>query len=169
MDENAKNTSKPYPMPSGATLHLGRPPWKAAGELRNALARAASGRPFTAEEMKLGLDTLKESPSAGGALVQRVLTALASEQVEAALFACLTQATYEPKDAPGLLMKVTPALFDHEAYGDAARSDYYPICFRVGQEAVGPFLGPLVSMYKEFLKKGTSVPASTSESPPSAS
>lgn len=149
-----KDVTTPHKLPSGATLHLGRPPFKAAGELRNALARAASGRPFTPEELKLGLETLKQDPSAGGALISRFLAAVASEQVEGALFACLTQATYEPKTAPGARLKVTPELFDDEKFGDAARADYYPICFRAAEAAVGPFLGALVSMYKAFLKTG---------------
>ena len=170
MTETAtKDTTKPYSLPSGATLHMGRPEFKACGELRNALARAAGGRPFTPDEMKLGLETLRENPSAGGALVSRVLTALCSETVEAALFACLRQASYEPKDAPGVLIKVTTELFDDERFADEARADMYPIFFRVGEVAVLPFLGPLVSLYKEFLSKKKPDPESKSESAPSAS
>ncbi len=158
-----KDRTTPHKLPSGATLHLGRPPFKACAELRNALARAASGRPFTAEEMKLGLDTLKENPSAGGALVSRVLAALSSEQVEGALFACLDQASYEPKAAPGARLKVNPELLDHETFGDVAREDLYVIYFRAGEAAVGPFLGALVSMYTEFLKKKEAAPPSKSK------
>lgn len=161
MDETTtKDSTKPYKLPSGGTLHMGRPAFKACGELRNALARAAAGRPFTPEEMKLGLESLKENPSAGGALVSRVLAAVASDQVEAALFVCLEQASYEPKGAPQARIKVNPDLFDDENFGDMARVDYYPICFRAAEVAVGPFLGALVSMYKAYLaKKDASAPA----------
>lgn len=161
-ETSTKDTTKPYPLPSGATLHLGRPQYGACAALRNALARAGGSRPFTSEEMKLGLDALKETPAAGGGIVQRLIAVIASEDVERALFACLQQATYEPKGAEGVLIKVTPALLDHEDFGDEARTDLYPIFYRVAEVAVKPFLGPLVSAYLAFLKKGVASPASTS-------
>ncbi len=160
-----KDATKPHKLPSGAVLHLGRPPYKACADLRNALARAAGARPLTPEEMKIGFDTLKEDPSAGGALVSRLLNVLASEQVEASLFACLTQATYEPKDC-AVQVKVTPALLDHADFGDDARKDLYNIFLAVGGAAVGPFLGPLISAYMDFLKKGAAARVLKSKSAP---
>lgn len=163
MTETAKkDLTKTCMLPSGATLHLGRPPFRACADLRNALARAAAGRPFTPEEMKLGLDALKDAPSAGGALMTRILTALSSEEVETALFAALAQGTYQPKGQPDAVrLKVTPDLLDHEIFGDEARVDLYPMYFRAAEVAVGPFLGALVSMYTAHLKKAAPDPAST--------
>lgn len=170
MTETAtKDATKKHPLPSGATLHLGRPSFAAAGRLRNALARAAGQRPISPDEMKAGFDTLKENPSAGGALVQRLLNVLASEDVEAAVFACLEQATYEPKDSQGARLKVNAELFDHEQFGDDARVDYYPICLKAGEAAVKPFLGALLSAYSAYLTKATPSRESKSPSAPSAS
>lgn len=164
MNETAtKDVTKPFPLPSGATLHMGRPAFADAGRLRNALARAAMAKPPTPDEMKAGLDSLKTNPAAGGALLQRVLSVVASEEVEACLFSCLRVASYQPSGANARL-KVTPELFDHEQFGDAARTDYYPIFYRAAEVAVMPFLGALVSMYKEYLSKSANAPASRSTS-----
>jgi hypothetical protein len=105
-----KDTTTKHPLPSGAILHLGRPSFAAAGRLRNALARAAAGRPFTPDEMKVGLAELKENPSAGGALVSRLLGVLASEDVEQSMFECLKQASYQPKgQEESVRLKVSPS------------------------------------------------------------
>lgn len=164
-----KDATTPHPLPSGAVLHLGRPPFAAASRLRNALARAAGSKPLTPEEMKLGLADLKMDPSAGGALLQRLLQVVASEDVEAALFACLVQATYEPAGATGLRLKINHDLLDHAAFGDGARSDLYPIFWKAGEAAIKPFLGAPVSTYLASLKKGAPAPESKSSSSPSAS
>jgi hypothetical protein len=156
-----KDTTTKHPLPSGAVLHLGRPSFAAAGRLRNALARAASTRPLSTDEMKLGLSELKDNPSAGGALVSRMLSVLASEDVELAVFECLKQATYQPKGQDETVrLKVAPELFDHERFGDDARVDYYPICLKAGEAAVKPFLGALVSAFSGFLKTGGKAPGS---------
>lgn len=164
-----KDGTKTHSLPSGATLHLGRPPFAAAGRLRNALARVAGQRPLSPEEMKAGLAELKANPSAGGLVLQRVLQVLASEEVEAATFACLEQATYEPQGHPGVRIKVNAALFDHALFGDAARQDYYPICLKAGEAAVMPFLGTLFSAYTAYLKTGIGSLVSKSASPPNVS
>lgn len=156
-----KDTTTKHPLPSGAILHLGRPSFAAAGRLRNALARAAAGRPFTPDEMKVGLAELKENPSAGGALVSRLLGVLASEDVEQSMFECLKQASYQPKgQEESVRLKVSPELFDHEKFGDDARVDYYPICLKAGEAAVKPFLGALVSAFTGYLKTGGKAPGS---------
>lgn len=157
---DTKDATQKHVLPSGATLHLGRPPFAAAGRLRNALARAAGQRPLTPEEMKLGMETLRSNPSAGGALVQRLLNVLSSEDVESAVFACLEQATYEPKDVVNARIKVNPELFDHAQFGDAARIDMYPIFLKAGEAAVKPFLGALLAAYTAFLNKPAPAPAS---------
>lgn len=160
MTETAtKDATTPHELPSGATLHLGRIPFKACGELRNALARAAAAQPFTPDELKAGFAKLKEDPSAGGALLQRVLGVVASVEVEACLFACLQSASYQPKGS-NARVKVTRELFDQEPFADEARADYYPICSRVAEVALKPFLGALASMFKEYLKRVAPAPAS---------
>ncbi len=160
MGIETKDTTKKHALPSGATLHLGRPSYGAAARLRNALARAFGAKTITPEEMKLGLEGLKENPSAGGAMVSRLLTALSSDDVEAALFACLEQATYEPKGAPGVLIKFSAVLLDHEDFGDDARTDLYPIFMKTGEAALKPFLAAIGSAYLAFLgKKAAGVPA----------
>lgn len=157
-----KDLTAKHDLPSGAVLHLGRPPFAAAARLRNALARAAAGKPLSQEEMKIGLDELKANPSAGGALVSRMLSVMASEEVEAAVFGCLVQASYQPKGQPeGVRLKVNPELFDHQDFGDDARTDYYPICLKAGEAAVKPFLGALVSAFSGFLKTKGKAPASS--------
>lgn len=151
-ETTSKDRTKPFTLPSGAVLHVGRPAFADAGRLRNAIARAAGAKPLSADEMKVGFSQLSENPSAGGALLQRALTVISSDEVERCLFECLQSASYQPKGSNARI-KVNPELFDDERFGDDARKDYYPICARAVEVAVGPFLGPLVSMYMEFLKK----------------
>lgn len=160
-----KDTTKPFVLSSGATLHMGRPAFADAGRLRNALAHAAGAQPLTPEEMKTTLAGLKENPSMGGAILQRVLGVVASEEVEAAVFACLRVASYQPAGS-NVKIKVTPDLFNDERFGDDARKDYYPICYRAVEVAVVPFLGALVSMFTEYQKKAAAGLASPSSSTP---
>lgn len=164
-----KDVTKKVQLPSGAVLHLGRPEFGACGRLKRALANAAGGRPFSPEEMKMGLDELVKNPSAGGSLASRLLTVFASEEVEKSIFDCLAQATYQPAGVEAARIKVNPALLDHPDFGDGAREDFYPICFAAGEAALSPFLGALVSAYKVWLGKKAENPASKSSSPPSAS
>lgn len=163
-----KASGSSFALPSGATLHLSRPSFAAASQLRGALARAFGAAPLRPEEMKATLASLKENPSAGGALFQRALNLVASSEVEDALFRCLEWGLYQPPDGEDRV-KVDRGLFDHPQYGDAARADLYPMFYHAAEVAVKPFLLPLVSMYKEFQRKGAAAPASPSTSPPSAS
>lgn len=162
IDTVVKDKTQQHPLPSGAVLHLGRAPYGAAARLRNALARAAGAKALTPDEMKVGWADLKENPSAGGLLVGRLLAVLASEEIEASLFACLEQSTYEPAQAAGARMKINANLLDHEDFGDSARLDLYPMFLKIGEAAVKPFLGALVSAYTAFLKKDAPAPVSKS-------
>lgn len=164
-----KDATARHDLPSGAVLHLGRPAFAAAGALRNALAKAVGGRAFSPDEMKLGLDELQKDPSAGGALLQRGLAALASPEVEEAVFACLAASTYEPPDSQAVRVKVNRDLFDHPIFGDAARADFYPICFKAGEAALRPFFGALFSAFKAFQATRAGSPASKLKSPQTVS
>ncbi len=166
--QGAKDTTKGFALPSGATLHIQRPAFADASRLRNAIARALSASPLKPEEMKLTLETLKDAPSEGGALISRLLTLVSSETVEDAIFACLAQSTYQPKGTPARI-KITRELFDDERFGDDARVDMYPMFGRVAEVAIKPFLGALVSMYMEFRKKGAADLPSPSTSTPKGS
>lgn len=168
-ETTTKDPTTAHELPSGATLHLGRPPFAAAGELRNALFRAAGGRPFSPDEMKLGLHDLAANPSAGGALLQRLLSVLASPDVEDAVFGCLVQASYEPAGAPEARVKVNRELLDHPSFGDGAREDFYPICQKAGEAALRPFFGALLSAFTAFQATRAGSQKSTPSSPPSAS
>ena len=163
-----KVAAQTHTLPSGATLHMSRPGFAAASNLRNALARALGAAPLRPDEMKVTLDTLKEEPSTGGALLQRALMAAASPEVEEAVFSVLGWARYQPADSSDIL-PVNRALFDHPVHGDAARADYYPICYRAVEVAVRPFLGALVSMYEDWKKNAARSPKSPSTSPKSDS
>lgn len=156
----SKDQSKPYALPSGATLHLQRVPFKRADALKKALARALGATPLGPDEMKANFSVLRDNPSAGGALLQRMLQVVASDDVDQCVFAALEgSALYQPKGTVDRL-KVDEDLFDHPRYGDEARGDQMSIWLRIGEVAVKPFLGALVSMYKESPKTGASTPAS---------
>jgi hypothetical protein len=155
-----KHQGQTFALPSGATLHMSRPAFQAAGHLQKTLARAFGAAPLTADEMKATLESLKAAPSTGGGLLQRALMVVASDDVERALFACLETALYQPAGSENRL-KVDRALFDHPDYADAARADYYPIMYRAVEVAVKPFLGALASMYTEFRRKVDASRAST--------
>lgn len=167
-ETTTKDRTKAFTMPSGAVLHMGRPLYADAGRLRNALARAAGAMPLSADEMKTGMQQLKDNPSAGGALLQRIMGVVASEEVEGAIFDCLRVASYQPQGSNARI-KMNRELLDDEQFGDAARQDLYPIFYRVVEVAVLPFLGALVSMYTAYLKKAASAPASPSTSAPKGS
>lgn len=166
--QGVKNKEKAFKLPSGATLYFSRPGYQASADFRNALTRAFGAMPVKEEEMKATLSGLKENPSTGGALIQRALHTVSSEDVDAALFGVFTWALYGPADSDNRL-KVNKGLFDDPEHGDAARADFYPMAYCAVEVAVLPFLGPLVSMYMEFLKKVGAGRASTLKSPPSAS
>jgi hypothetical protein len=149
---------------------MSRPGFQAAANLRDALANAFGSAPLSPEEMKTTLAGLRENPSAGGALLQRMIRVLASKEVDAAIFAVLEWATYQPKGLNELAaIKVNKALFDDPEHGDAAREDFYKIAFAAAEVAVKPFLGGLLSTFMAFLKKPVDGLESKSSSPPSAS
>lgn len=158
----SKSQSTAHALPSGATLHLGRPEYAAAARLRNALARALGGAPFSPAEMKTTLDGLTREPSAAGALLQRLLSVVASNDVEAALFDVLRAGIYQPKGSNNQL-KVNVALLDDPTFGDEARVDLYPIFYRAAEVALRPFLAVPVSAYLARLKKSAPSPESKSE------
>lgn len=162
--QGMKDVSKGHVLPSGATLHVNRPAFAAAGQLRNAVARALSATPISAEEMKTTFDDLKGDPSKGGALLQRILGLASSEAVEEAIFECLKPSAYQPKGSAARV-KVDRALFDDETFGDGAREDYYAICFRAAEVAIKPFLAPLASSFAGFQAKLAAARGSTSASP----
>lgn len=157
-----------HALPSGATLHLSLVSFKKAAALRNALVRALGGSPLQPEEMRATLAGLKSNPASGGALFQRLLSVLASSEVEAAMFVCLEAGLYQPAGSPDRL-PVDEALFDHPKHALAARGDMYPMYYRVVEVAVLPFLGTLVSMYSAFKAKNEGVPESASTEAKSAS
>lgn len=160
---NPKDQAKKFILPSGATLHVSRPSYVDAAALRNSLIAAFGSAPLSADEMKVTLDQLRDAPSTGGALLQRGLKVLSSAEVERYVFACLKTALYFPAGSEDGI-KVNQALFDHGEHGDAARTDYYVLCFRAAEVAVQPFLGALFSMYREFRQKIAGAPASPSSS-----
>jgi hypothetical protein len=157
-----KDQSQSFVLPSGATMHISRPSFADASRLRNALARAFSSAPLSADEMKSTIKTLKENPAAGGALFQRVLNVVSSQEVEAALFEVLGVALYQPKGSADRL-PINHGLFDDPKYADEARIDFYVICYRAAEVAVKPFLGAIVSMFSEFQKKAGSTHESQSK------
>jgi hypothetical protein len=166
VDTPVKDVTKPYPLPSGAVLHLGRVPYAAAKELRNALLRAVAASPITGEEMRVGgFAEVLGNPSVGATLLQRVLLAGASDELEAALFQALLVGAYQPAGAPAAArLKVEPALLDHPTYADAVRRDYYAIAHRVVEVAVFPFFTALVSMFAAYRAKSDAAQPSTSSS-----
>lgn len=166
--QGVKDRSKHFKLPSGATLHMQRPRYDAAAHLKNVLLKAGSAQPMSAEEMKQTLETLKENPEQGGALLQRVLAVVASPEVDAAMFACLVGSSYQPKGSEARI-KLDQALMDDEDYGDDARGDLYSAFLHVLREAVLPFLGNLLSAWREFRQKDGGAPASSATSPQSAS
>lgn len=162
MSQGLKDTTKGYPLPSGATLHLQRPSFGAASRLRNAIAKAIGDKPLSPEEMKLQFVELKSNPSQGGALLSRILSLVSSESVEECIFDCLEQSSYHPKGTPEVTrIKIDKDLFDHEKFGDDARADFYPISYRAAEVALKPFFLPLASALKASLPK----PAGSPESP----
>lgn len=166
--QGQKDATKKYALPSGATLHLGRPEFGACGRLKRAIAKTVGASPFSVEEMKTSLKDLKGDPSKGGALLQRLMALISSEEVEAAVFECLKGSTWQPKGADAARIKVDPELFNDERFADAARADYYAICYRAAEAAVLPFLAPLVSLFGEFRAMVDAARASTPSSSPSA-
>lgn len=163
----AKGALRTLTLPSGAILHLERIPYAAACRLKRALLGAFGAQPPSAEEMKLSLDQLKANPSAGGAILSRLVGVLASEGVDAAVLACAASALYQPKGS-GDFLKVDEALFDHPEYGDVAREDQVRIWFVIGEAVMRPFLAPIVSAYLAFQAKAGNSPAGKPESPKNA-
>lgn len=165
----SKEQSVTHQLASGAVLYLQRVPYKRADALRKALFKAFGASPLTPSEMKITLDGLKENPSAGGALLQRFLMVLSSDEVDNAMMACLQGiALYQPKGS-GDRLPVDESLFDHPDYFQSVRSDQVQIWMRVAEVAVKPFLESLLSVYTGFQRKAGNTPATKPTLSPAAS
>ncbi len=132
-----------YTLTSGAVLHVTTAPFGEAKALMKALAKCAKGLPLKDDILKSDISALKDY----------VVEAIASDEVESALFACARRATYQN-------VKVTPELFDDAALGDKAREDYFEICAKIIEANGGPFFVKAFSMLKARMGAVASSPTS---------
>ena len=112
-------------LPSGAKLEITPAPWETSKALYKSIASEAVGLkldPKTEVDVNLYKDLL--------------LTAVASDKIEAKLWECLTRCTYNG-------IRISKDTFEPMA----ARGDYLIVCFEVAVVNVSPFMSALLSKY----------------------
>lgn len=135
---------KTFNLASGASLQVSPAAFADAKALeRTVLASLRGGNVGTIDLGKL--KAAKESGNLAEAvapLLDLILGAGSSKDLEDALFACSATAAYTPagQQAP---KRVTPGLFDEVL---EARADYYQIMARVAEVNLGPFFQAIFSL-----------------------
>lgn len=138
-----------FALSSGAVLLVSMASFQDAKRLHNEVLRALRGTGAG----ELDLAALKDAFSTGkfkdggdavNMVVDRVMTLAASDEVQAAIFACAKTAVYKPDNA---MIKVTPAMFDDVQFGERARGDFYQICMKVMEVNLSPFFKAIFSSF----------------------
>lgn len=132
-----------FELPSGGKLHVSVAPFQDAKALTKALLKASGMVKLAENPMDMDVSVIKDM------LVQ----AATSDEVEAALFRCMSRATYDN-------LKITPELFDDQTIGDKIRRDYFLVCAKVVEVNCLPFFDQALSSLKTFLTKKSVTPES---------
>ena len=130
-------------LPSGSKLDMNIAPWGVVGNLRRILATEAKRAGLNVSSSVVGalksgnkkkaLDSVLNEEMT--MLINLVLGAAASEELETAIFDCFSRCTLNGK-------KITPQLFDEE---QDLRRDYYPAAGEVIKLNILPFFEALAS------------------------
>ncbi|MCX5794958.1 MAG: hypothetical protein NTY77_05650 [Elusimicrobia bacterium] len=156
--------SKTFTLKSGAVLVVNPAPFADASALFKAVLRSCKGSEIPAELAKVDFADLAKDPGSLadhsgviGQLVNTVLGVATSDEVEAGLFQCAARAAYTPAEQKAdLALKVAPALFDDEKFGEAAREDMFAIWARILEVNCLPFLRQTFSRLSERRATGSS-------------
>lgn len=135
---------KDFTLASGAVVHVTTASFDDCNALTKAISRCAKGLPI-GDVMGMDLSVLKDY----------LVAAVASDDVERALFKCMERATYAMNGSGPV--RINKALFDDPQLGDAARQDYFEICAKVIEVDVAPFF---VKAFSALKARMTSVASS---------
>ena len=140
-----------FTLKSGATLLVTEAPYVDARRLRNELVKAAKGVPGLDDSIvAAGLGGLKNAEL--GPILDAVLTAGSSEELENAIFKCGERADYQGN-------RVTLALMDDPKLSTQARQDYYEIALKIIEVNCRPFLQGALSLLGTYIKTKPATPA----------
>jgi hypothetical protein len=138
-----------FTLTSGAKLVVTIAPFQDANNLKNSLLRAVKGMRGLDETIVGAAQGIKDVDL--GSILDVVLNAATSPEVENAIFKCAERVTWNA-------IKVTPELFDDIKYGEQAREDYYEICLKISEVNCRPFLKGVGSLFKGYLQRNTKSP-----------
>lgn len=125
-----------FTLPSGAKLLVTLARFRDANELNKALIACLKGVALPKDPSDFNNSVIKEA----------LVKAMTSSEVEASMFLCLGQCTYNE-------IRVTHDLFDDPKFGEKARTDYYPMCLKVAEVNCQPFFVWMLSAWKAYQEK----------------
>jgi|SRR5215217_2733933 len=121
-------------LPSGAKLRIQIAPFAVAKKLYQVVAKEAKGIEYDHNKTEVGT-----------VVKDLVLSAFSSEEIDAALWACLTSCTY---DGSGKELRVDQHTFE----SIDARQDYIKACIEVAKDNIGPFAKSLFADFNEIMQ-----------------
>lgn len=136
-----------FTLASGAKLKVSLAPFVDAKNLQDKILQALTGNGVGSIDMKIFQDPEK----AGSAAIDIAMRVAANKEVESAVFECAKRALYSYDGNEMNRSKVDRSLFDDEAAGMRAREDFYPICLKIMEVNLKPFLQAIISLLKAQL------------------
>ena len=141
---------KVFMLSSGVELKVSSAAFVDANRLKNALLSAARGMKGLDDSLVGGLGGIANMDL--GPVLDAILGAATSPEVEQALFKCAERALYDN-------IRVNVALFDDPQIGEKARGDYYEIALKIIEVNCRPFFSGALSRFKDLIPKKQSIPA----------
>lgn len=133
-----------FTLGSGAKLWISLAPFADAKRLHDKLLQALVGRGVG----NIDLKAFQDPDKAGSAVMDALMQVASNKEVEDAIFDCAKRALYSHDGSEASRSKVDRTLFDDPAAGEKAREDFYPICFKVIEVNLKPFLQAIFSVLK---------------------
>lgn len=135
-----------FKLDSGAVLLVTMAPFEDCKDLHDAVLRTL---------LQAGI---KEKDLTELDMAPFILMAGSSKEVERCLFKCAERAVYRHDGSEVSSTKIDKALFDMPKVGEKARSDYYPMFFKIAEVNLKPFMQALFSVLQASRAKETASP-----------